>query len=636
MKKDDQILSDVQLEDSVENNTNDVIDGNGVITRPKKKSVFRNFWNKLAAGASKPANVILVIAAILLTALVLVPVGFLLFNTFQIHLGETHLGTYGSLTLEHWTRLLFRTENDWAMTMFWRPLLNSVGMALLACSIAILSGGGIAFLVTRTNLPFKKFISLVFIFPYIMPSWSIAMFWENFFVNSNVSVFNRVGLLQGVTGIMAPSWFTYGFLPSAICLGIHYAPFAYILIGGILRNMDANLEEAATILKANRLKILGKITLPIVLPALISTFLLVFASSISSYTVPFILGTPVKYNTLATSMRTLVQATAYVGQGNVMAVILMLFSVVILLINQFATGKRKSFTTVSGKSSQTSLINMRWAKWVVATVVLLYVLFFAIFPLFTFALESFLLTPGDYSTFSTYYWITSDQTSPYVKNSMGIFANPEIWQAYGISLAVSITVALFAGTFGIFLGYAIARTRGRKLSNFVSMVSFFPYLIPAMSFSVIYLVIATQPGFAWLYESIPLLMLVGSVKFLPFATRSGTGAMMQISPEIEEAAVLVGVSWPKRMARILFPIQKTSIISGYLLPFISTMRELTLFVLIAPMGTILTQVLNEYMRNDMTQITNGVNLIIIATVLLINFSINKITGASIDKGVGGN
>ena len=125
-----------------------------------------------------------------------------------------------------------------------------------------------------------------------MPSWSIAMFWENFFKNSKnlVGIQAQTGMLQALTGLAVPESLVYGFWPCALCLGIHYAPFAYILIGGILRNMDANLEEAATILKASRFKILRRITLPIVMPALLSTVLLVFASSISSFTVPMFLG----------------------------------------------------------------------------------------------------------------------------------------------------------------------------------------------------------------------------------------------------------------------------------------------------------------------------------------------------------
>ena len=89
------------------------------------------------------------------------------------------------------------------------------------------------------------------------------------------------------------------------------------------------------------------------------------------------------------------------------------------------------------------------------------------------------------------------------------------------------------------------------------------------------------------------------------------------------------------MVKVLFPIQKSSFISGYLLPFISCMRELSLFVLLTSSGTILTAVLSNYETYDSTQISNGINLIIILTVLAINLITNKLTGASIDKGVGG-
>jgi iron(III) transport system permease protein len=113
-------------------------------------------------------------------------------------------------------------------------------------------------------------------------------------------------------------------------------------------------------------------------------------------------------------------------------------------------------------------------------------------------------------------------------------------------------------------------------------------------------------------------VLVGSVKFLPFASRSGTNAMMQVSGEIEEAAIIVGVPWIKRMTRILFPIQKSSFISGYLLPFISCMRELTLFVLLTGTGTIMTSLLSYYETKGLDQISNGLNLLIVLTVLLLS------------------
>lgn len=601
---------------------------------------FAKFLNFLKSYFSKPSNIILIIFAILLTLTVVIPLVFLLYNTVLVHQGEARrLGVaVGSLTLNHWYSIFFQSKYNYAVTTFYKPLVNSVGMALVACLISLIIGGGIAWLITRSDFPAKKFISTVFVFPYIMPSWSIAMFWENFFKN-NVNLVGaqaQIGMLQSLTRIAVPGGMVYGFWPCAICLGIHYAPFAYILIGGILRNMDANLEEAATILKATRFKILRRITLPIVMPALLSTVLLVFASSVSSYTVPAFLGTKSGFMTLSLQMKSLINGSQYKGQGYVMATVLMLFSILILIVNQFVTNSRRSFTTVTGKSSQVSLVKLgKVGKPIITTIVVFYAAFFAIIPLVSFALESFLEVSGDYSTFTLYYWITSEQTNAYITGSVGIFRNKEIWRAFGNSLLISIICALIAGTFGILVGYGVAKKRGSRLANYVSNLAFLPYLIPAMSFATIYLIMSYTKALSFLNGSLLLLIVVGSIKFLPFASKSGTNAMLQLSNEIEEAAIIVGVPWWKRMVRVLFPIQKSSFISGYLLPFVSCMRELTLFVLLTGSSTILTAVLQNYEKYDCVQISNGINLIIIVSVLVINLVVNKLTGASIDKGVGG-
>lgn len=605
----------------------------------KELTKFGKFINALKSYFSKPSNVILVIFAIILSLTVIIPLIFLIYNTVIVHQGEVRrLGTLGSFTLNHWYSIFFYSKYDYALNTFYIPLKNSVLMALVACVIAVGVGGSIAWLITRSDFPAKKFISLVFVFPYIMPSWSIAMFWENFFKN-NVYLSGaqaQVGLLQSLTGLAVPKSMVYGFWPCAICLGIHYAPFAYILIGGILRNMDANLEEAATILKASRMKILRRITLPIVMPALLSTVLLVFASSVSSYTVPQFLGSKVKFMTLSLGMKSLINGSQFKGQGYVMATVLMIFSIAILMVNQMVTNSRRSFTTVTGKSSQVSLVKLgKVGKPIVTTIVCIYAAFFAIVPLISFALESFLETSGDFSTFTTYYWTTKEITESSITTSVGILHNKEIWSSFLNSLLISAACALIAGTLGILVGYGVSKRRGSKLANYVSNVAFLPYLIPAMSFATIYLIISYTKTFSFLNGSILLLILVGSIKFLPFASRSGTNAMLQLSNEIEEAAIIVGVPWWKRMIKVLFPIQKSSFISGYLLPFVSCMRELTLFVLLTGSSTILTAVLQNYEKYDCTQISNGINLIIIVSVLAINLLVNKITGASIDKGVGG-
>ena len=596
--------------------------------------------NNLKTYFSRPANIILLVFLIFLGITVLLPMISVGLDSFTVHKGQEArvLGLkQGTFTFLHWINLVSDTEFNWASNTFWTPFLNSVFMSVLACAIAVIGGGVTAYLITRCDLPCKKFISSVFIFPYIMPSWTIAMFWENFFKNTACAACQyNMGFLEMATGLRVPENMIYGLVPCAISLGIHYAPFAYILIGAILRNMDANLEEAATILKTPRNRIMWRITMPIVKPAILSTVLLVFASSVSSYTVPMFLGIKGNFYTLSIKMKSLIEGnTAYKGQGYVMAIILILISVTIMMINSKVTGSRKSYTTVSGKSGQVSLVQLRKARVPIAVFMIILVVFFAIFPLFTFALESLTEHSNDFSTFTFRYWISRENTDTVVRPSTGLLVNPDVWKALGGSLLLSAVVSLIAGTFGLLIGYASVKRRGSKLASFVSSLAFFPYLIPAMSFGAIYLSVACTKDFSFLYGTFGLLVLVGAVKFLPFASRSSTNAMMRLSGEIEEAAMITGTPWLKRMTRILFPIQKSSFISGYLLPFTSCMRELTLFVLLTGTGTIMTSLLSYYETKGLEQISNGLNLLIVLTVLLVNYLVNKLTGASIDKGVGG-
>jgi iron(III) transport system permease protein len=181
-----------------------------------------------------------------------------------------------------------------------------------------------------------------------MPSWTLALAWYNVFKNSVVG--GVPGTFTALTGIQTPNWFAYGAFPIALVTGLHYAPFAYIMIGGILRNMDANLEEAAMMLNTPRNRIIRKITIPMILPAILSTFLLVFSSAMSSFAVPAFIGLPVRYQVLTTQLyRTLNGLNP--GQGYCIAMIMILLSVAILAFNQRLVEREKIILLLQGKAA---------------------------------------------------------------------------------------------------------------------------------------------------------------------------------------------------------------------------------------------------------------------------------------------
>ena len=608
----------------------------------KRKMDRAGIWYGIKSFFSVQANVLIVVFAVLLLVLTIYPMYSVIRSAVTV--GNMDAMMYnslfslklksGSFSLLNFKMLLGNAFTaEYSISYFWKPLWNSLRMSTYASVIAILLGGIVAFLITRTDILYKRFFSSVFIFPYIMPSWTLALVWKNVFANSHVGT-GVVGMLESLTGLCVPPWFVYGIFPCSIVMGIHYAPFAYILIGGTLRNMDANLEEAATILQASRARILRKITIPIVMPALFSTVLLVFSSTMASYAVPVFVGSPGNFFVLSTRLSSLYNST-YSGQAFVMTIVLILFGVMLLGINQWFTGKRKSFTTVTGKSGQVSYIRVGKANRPLAVFLAVLLFLISIFPILSFALESLCEVQGDYSHLTLRYWLSRENIGGYAVNvGNGILFNRSIWSALGGSLTLSLIVSLIVGTCGVLIGYAVARKRGTRLAALVSGLAFFPYLVPSMAFGAIFLAVSSRLTF--LRGTMLLLILVGSIKYLPFASRSGTNSMLQLSAEIEEAAMIVGASWPKRMMRILFPIQKSSFISGYLLPFVSCMRELSLFILLTTSGTLITTLLSYFDEKAVTQMSNGINLLIVIIVLFINFMTNKLTGASIDKGVGGN
>ena len=600
------------------------------------------FLNKVRTYFSKPANLIVVIFLVILLTCIIYPLYSVLYASFTVgkmdsmmynSLFKLHLKP-GDFTMLNFTMMIAgKYSHEYSLSFFWRPLWNSVRMSVYSSAIAALVGGVIAWLITRTDIKCKKFISSVFVFPYIMPSWTLALVWKNVFANSKVGT-GVTGMLESLTGICVPSWFVYGIFPCAIVMGIHYAPFAYILIGGILRNMDANLEEAATILKAGRWRIIRKVTLPIIMPALFSTILLVFSSTMASYAVPVFVGSPGNFFVLSTMLRSL-YSSSYSGRSYVMTLVLVIIGAGMLLLNQMVLGKRKSFTTVTGKSGQVSYVKLGKINNVITAILVVVLFFMAIFPIFSFALESLCDVQGDYSTITLKYWTSRTPIEGFnIPVGEGILFNPRIWGALWGSLKLSFVVAVTVGISGFLIGYGVSKNRSSKLASMLSNVAFFPYLIPAMAFGSIFLAVTSKLVF--LRGTFLILVIVASVKYLPFASRSGTSAMMQLSGEIEEAAIIVGAPWHKRMLRILFPIQKSSFISGFLLPFVSCIRELSLFILLTSSGTLITTLLSYFDEKNVEQMSNGINLLIVAIVLIVNFTINKLTGASIDKGIGGN
>ena len=372
-------------------------------------------------------------------------------------------------------------------------------------------------------------------------------------------------------------------------------------------------------------------------PAILSTILLVFGSAMGSYPVPHYMG----FTTLSTKYVSM--NSKYTGEASILAIIMMVFGVGIMLLNQISLTSRKSYTTVTGKSGQISKINLGAGKYIIAIVLIVLTFFTSIFPIISFAFETFLPNPGDYSflytgdvnNLTTKWWLTNEQvTENGMYGQMGILYNKEIRNAFKGTLWISVACALVAGTIGTLVGYAVAKQRRSKWANYVNSVAFLPYLMPSVAVGAALFVLFSGESVK-LYNTYTGLIIAGTIKYIPFASRSSLNSMLQLSGEIEEAAIIQDIPWIKRMTRIIIPIQKSSIISGYLLPFMTCLRELSLFMLLCGQSMILSTMLDYFDEMGLYAFSSGINLLLVVTILIFNALVNKITGASLDKGIGG-
>ena len=358
-----------------------------------------------------------------------------------------------------------------------------------------------------------------------------------------------------------------------------------------------------------------------------------------SYPVPHYL----KLSTLSTKY--LEMNDKYAGEASILAVLMIVIGVAIMIINQQSLKSRKNYTTVTGKSGQISKINLgKVGKYAIAILLIITTFMTSIYPLVSFAFETFLPNPGDYSFLRTWnpenltlkWWITSENvTENGLYGQMGMLFNKTIWSAYGGTIFLSVMCALFAGTLGTLIGYAVAKKRRSRFANYVNNIAFLPYLMPSVAVGIAYFILLATNEHISLYNTYTLLIIVGTVKYIPFASRASLNSMLQLSGEIEESALIQNVPWFKRMFRIIIPIQKSSILSGFLLPFITCMRELSLFMLLCVQGFIMSTTMDYFDEMGLAAFSSGMNLILIVTILIFNGIINKVTGASLDKGIGG-
>jgi len=587
-----------------------------------RRSVYR-----VRRAFRRPERVWGTIILVALILLVVIPVIYLIQHSFMFDSsGPRYMPgvRVGDWTTFYWYRVL---RSSLANSIFAKPALHSLSIAAGMTAMSLTLGCFLAWLVVRTDLHWKQFFSSVLIIPYIVPSWTIALAWLMVFKNPRFG--GTPGLLNAAFGANIPVWASYGYLPIVISLGIHYIPYAFIMLRGALANIDSRLEESAELLGASRFEVLRKITFPIVLPALGAAFVLTFSKGLGEFATQAFLGLPIRYYTLSTRVYSALNNRLY-GEGYVLALILVLATVSIVIGNQFLLGTRKRYVTIGGKGSRRRPMALgRW-RWPATLLLLGFVVIFVIGPIVLLAWQTFMKYEGQFglSNFTLHYWIGGSDPS-LAEGQPGIFRSGYILGAIKNSGLLAGTTALASGFIGILIGYVVVRTRGSLLSRVTENLAFMPYMIPGIAFGGIYLSIFAH---SWgplpaLYGTFALLALACVVKYLPYSSSSGISAIHQIDPSLEEVGVVHGIGWGMRFARIVIPLAKPGILSAMLLTFITTMRVLDLVILlVTPKTGLMTSLIFRYQTQGFTQHAYGIMLVIVLITVVGHSLVQRLGG----------
>ncbi len=575
----------------------------------------KSLINRAAMKLKQPHVILGLLLVVVLTGLVVVPFLQLVHDTAVWQEADRRISRSaepGAWTLFHYLRVF---ASPLSVNIFYRPLLHSLATSLTISVVAMLLGGLMAWLVVRTDMPFKKTIAVFAIVPYVLPSYTLALAWLDFFKNERIG--GAVGICSYLFGVAPPDWLAYGFVPIVITLSLHYYPFTYLLVSGALVSLDSNLEESGEVLGASRFRILRRITFPLVLPALISAFILTFSRAVGTFGTPYFLGAPVRYFTLATTIYTSIinrtPAVAYIG-----ALVLIIISMVIIYLNQKVIGE-KSFVTIAGKGLRRRVTPLGAWRWPAFSLMAALIMLAVFVPLLLLLWQTLMLYPNDYSlgNLTLHYWIGKSQAA-LAEGESGILRNAQILGAAWNSIRLSVIVALATGLMGILIGYAVVRGRKTHLAAVLEQGSFLPYLIPSIAFGAIYLALFSKSigPMPPLYGTFSLLVLVCVAKNLPFSARSGISSMMQVAGELEEAGMMAGANWLQRFRRIILPLTLAGSISGFILAFISTMRELSLIILlITPETRTLTTMTFRYVEQGYSQFADAIILLIVLLVV---------------------
>ncbi len=513
------------------------------------------------------------------------------------------------------------TSGRLSRNLLWLPLGNTLILGVGVACGCVLIGGFLAWLVVMTDVPFRRTIGLMATLPFMIPSFATALAWGSLFRNSRVG--GQTGFLEGL-GFAVPDWLAWGMVPTLIVLIAHYYSLAFTVIAAALATVNSDLVEAAQMAGAKRGRILMGIVLPVALPAVIAGASLTFAGAVSNFAAPALLGLPVRMQTMATRLYGLIEV-GQTARGYVIAILLIAVSALFLWLGNKVISGRRSYATITGKGGRAKRFDLGTARLPLFALAAVICLLTTVVPVAILIASS--LAPSSSALFSNWtlhYWTGASNPS-IAQGQAGIFSNPFIVSATGLTMSLGVAVAITTTVIGLIVAFVLARDGKGPLAGIINQVSFLPLLVPGIAFGAAYIALFGAPigPFPALYGTFALLLIAGTAYLLPFSVQTGRAVIQQVSGDLDESARMTGAGFLRRLTAITVPLASRGLAAGGLIVFVKIMRDLSLVVLLfTPTMPVLSVLAYRYASEGFTQFANAITVVIlvisIAATLLAN------------------
>ncbi len=494
------------------------------------------------------------LAALLLILLTALPLGMLAIGSLQTE------GTQG-LTLANYLGVYGDPRT-------YRLLQNSFLYALGTSAVAILLGTSLAYIVERTNVPMRRAVFAVTLVPLIVPGIVSTIAWI-YLASGKIGVLNK--LFMALFGLQTPPFDVYGMLGMIWTEGLHLSPLVFLVMVGSMRAMDPSLEEAAVTSGARPLRTLRMITLPMLVPALAASMLIMFVRGLESFEVPALLGIPARIPVFTSEIYlALRQYPQDYGVAGALGMGLLLVSAVGVWTYGRLTRRAERFATITGKGYRPRRIDLGKWRWVALTFMVAYVLVVVVLPFLVLLFVS--LLPFYIPSFDMLQRLT-------LKNYVTVLELP-----------------------------------GRR---FLDLLAFLPIGIPGLVLAVA--IVFELVNFPIpIYGTLAILVIAYVTRYLPYGMRTNSAAMLQLHRELEEAAAAAGASWWITFRRIVVPLLWPSLVAGWIYVFVVSVRELSSSVLlVSPQSVVISFVIFDLQVSGQSTAVAALSVVLVVALVVI-------------------